>query len=57
MINQSKDGFIIDMHYYQCLIITTRVPLAINITVQRFDINVALGILRWVMPLFEFVDD
>lgn len=47
-------GFSFDMPYYQYLIITTRLPLAINIEVQRQDINVALGILRWVISLFEF---
>jgi len=40
--------------YYQCLIITTRYPLAVNITVQILDINGALGVLRWVKPLFEY---
>ena len=44
------------MNYCQCLITATRVPLTINITVQRLDINVVLGILRWDLPLFEFVD-
>ena len=43
-----------DVYYCWCLIITTKVPLAVNIIVQKFDINVALGILRWDIPLFEF---
>ena len=42
-----------DMNYCQCLIITTRVPLEVNIIVKRLDINVALGILGWDEPLFE----
>ena len=43
------------MHYYQYLIITTKVPLVVNITVRRFDINVAIGILRCDEPLFELL--
>ena len=50
-------GLLFDRSYCQCLITTPRVPLTINITVQRLDINAALGILRWVVPLFEFIDD
>lgn len=45
------------MFYYQCLTITTRVPLVVNISVKRLDIDGKLGILRWVMPLFEHIDD
>ena len=52
IINPSM-GLLYDMHYCQCLIITTRVPLVVNIIVQRLYINVALGILRWDEPLFE----
>ena len=42
--------------YYQCLNITTRISLAINTIVQRFDINGALDILRFI-PLFKCIDD
>ena len=49
-------GLLFDMHYYQCLIIITRVLLAINIIVQRLDINVALGISRCDEPLFELLN-
>jgi len=28
-------------------------PLAVDIIVQRLDINGALGVLGWVKPLFE----
>ena len=41
--------------YYQCLTITTRISLAINTTVQRLDINGALDILRWDIPLFKCI--
>ena len=30
------------------------IPLAVDITVQRLDINGALGVLGWVKPLFEY---
>ena len=40
IMNQSKDELLFDMHYCQCLIITTSVPLAFNISVQELDINV-----------------
>ena len=43
--------------YYQCLNITTRISLAINTIVQRLDINGALDILRWDIPLFKCIDD
>ena len=43
--------------YYQCLNITIRISLAINTTVQRLDINGALDILRWDIPLFKCIDD
>jgi len=33
------------------------VPLAINITVQRLDIVGALGVLRWIIALFECISD
>ena len=31
--------------------ITTRIPLTVNITVQRLDINVVLGILSKDLPI------
>ena len=40
------------MPYYQCLTITTRISLVVNIIVERLDINGALSILIWVKPLF-----
>lgn len=43
--------------YYQCSIITTRVPLVINVSVERLNIDGALGILRWIMSLFEQIDN
>jgi len=32
-----------------------KIPLAVNITVQRLDINGALDVLGWVKPLFEYI--
>ena len=49
----TKMVLLFGMNYCQCLIITTRVPLEVNIIVKRLDINVALGILGWDGPLFE----
>lgn len=37
--------------------IKTRVPLAIDISVQRLNIYGALLILRWIMSLFEHIND
>ena len=37
------------------LMAITRIPLKVNITVQRLDINVVLGILIWGLALFEFI--
>ena len=54
IVNQSKDGLVI---WHALLLVFdhyNKIPLAINITVQRLDINVASGILRWDLPLFEF---
>ena len=48
--------YLFDKHYDQCLIFTTRVPLAVNITVKRLYINVTLGILGWDEPLFELLN-
>lgn len=45
------------MFNYECFTITTRVPLVVNMSVQRLDIDGAPGILRWIMPLFEHIDD
>ena len=44
------------MTYCQCLTIMARVSLAVNIIVQRLDIDVALDILRWDVQ-FIFVFD
>lgn len=43
--------------YYECLTVTTRVPLTVNISVQRLNIDGALGILGSVMSLFEQIDN
>ena len=54
IINQSKDRLVI---WHALLLVFdhyNKIPLAINITVQRLDINVALGILRCDLPFFEF---
>ena len=51
MINDSNIGLLLDMFYYQCLIITIRYPITINITVWSLDIDGSLGILRWIMPI------
>ena len=40
IMNKSKDVFVFGMHYCQCLVITVRIPLAVNTIVQRLDINV-----------------
>jgi len=32
-----------------------KIPLAVDITVQRLDINGALGVLECVKPLFEYI--
>jgi len=32
-----------------------QIPLAVDIIVQRLDINGALGDLGWVKPLFEYI--
>ena len=32
-----------------------KIPLAVNITVQKLYINDALGVLGWVKPLFEYI--
>lgn len=45
------------MFYYQCLIITTKVPLLVNIIIKRLDIDGALSTLRHVMPLVEGIKD
>ena len=31
-----------------------QIPLAVDITVQRLDINGALSVLGWVKPLFKY---
>lgn len=33
-----------------------RVPLTSDISIERLNVNVVLGILRWVLLLFEFID-
>ena len=55
MINQSKDGFVVGHALLSMFDHYNKIPLAVNITVQRLDINGALGVLRWVKPLFEFI--
>jgi len=32
-----------------------KIPLVVNTIVQRLNINCALGVLRWVKPLFKFI--
>jgi len=55
MINQSRDGFVIGHVLLSMFDHYNKVPLAVNTIVQRLDINGALGVLRWVKSLFEFI--
>ena len=43
------------MNYCQYLIITTRVPLVVDITVQRLDIDVTFGILDGKYNQLKFI--
>ena len=55
MINQSKDWFVVGRALLSMFDYYNKIPLAVNITVQRLDIDGALGVLRWVKPLFEYI--
>lgn len=55
IVNQSKDRFFVlhvllsmSDHYIKIL-------LTINIIVQKLNIDDAVGVLRWVRPLFKFI--
>jgi len=55
MINQFKEGFVVGHSLLSMFDHYNKISLVVNITVQRLDINGALGVLRWVKPLFEFI--
>jgi len=54
-LNQSKDGFGVGHASLSMFDHYNKIPLAVNISVQRLDINGVLGVLRWAKPLFEFI--
>jgi len=55
MINQSKDGFVVRHALLSMFDHYNKISLTVNITIQRLDINGALGVLGRVKPLFEFI--
>jgi len=46
MINQFKDGFVVGHALLSMVDHYNKIPLAVNIIVQRLDIDGILGVLR-----------
>ena len=54
VVSPPKEGLFLCRNLLSNLITTQDDHLQINVSVQRLNVNVALGVLRWNLPLFEF---
>ena len=53
--NSIQRGFVVGHALLSMFDHYNKIPLAVNTIAQRLDITSALGVLRWVKSLFEFI--